>query len=226
MQVDYGLFGVVNKEWLEVRGTSNVESNGGNFELDLDVLAAPEGWEPALIPLMCCAQLQILAPSWASGDKDVADFFWGSLPIKIGSILDDRGDRLAGLQDESGEAVVTLSARGFLWEEGGILKSRTVIKDQFVDLARFGGIKSIRTPFYEEIKPTVPGRAIGISTYEVECVDGSVLSGTSIYPYKFANLQSLDERCLLHVSDLDVNSKEFREMGVSPNIRMTLRGEK
>jgi hypothetical protein len=222
MDIDYGLFGVVNQEWLEVVGQGQVEHGGGVFSLELDVRSAPEGWEPALIPLMCCPQMQLLSPRWEDAGQ-MADFFWNALPIKVGSVIDDRGDRLAGLLDENGKAVVALRARGFLSLEDGRVKSRTVIKDCITDLGDLGGIKSVRTPFEEEIKPTVPGRAIGISAYEVECENGSILHGTSVYPYSFGGRQSLLEHRTLRVDRVQVNSAEYR-LGAAPKIEMSIVG--
>jgi hypothetical protein len=220
MKLDYMLSGVVKGEYLEVNGVGKIDPDSGSVNLDLNVVFAPKGWDPAIIILICCDNLRFYSAK--SAEKSSISELRSSLrSLQLGSFVNSM--RQGVLADSKGNYVVSMKAKGFLYVNGDSIISRSVIIDGFSNLDAYGGIKQVLTPYEEKITPTIPGHAEGLSRYKVECGNGEILTGSTTYPYVFHDGASLDNDVTLEVTDAKTNSLDFLTKGVAPKISVLIR---
>ncbi len=220
MKLDYLLTGVIDGSYIEVSGKGVVDQTAGEFQLDLDVHQAPQGWDPGIIIMICCENLRLFSAQQKS-KSIIAAARTGLRSLQFGSLVNSM--REGTIVDQYGNAVVHMKAKGFLFIEEGVAKSRTVIMQGFSKLDKFGGILEISTPYIEKIIPTGPNTASGISNYKLTCADGTVLTGHTYYPYVFNDGPALQSETSLSVEIANSNSQAFLKGEDSPKIRVKIR---
>lgn len=199
-KIDYFLNGVVNGQYLEIKGNGETKEEGG-YNLNFSSIIAPKGWDPGIMLMICCSNL-----TFYSGKLE-NEYLLSSrkkmTPLKLGGLVGRKGH----IKDDEGNDVAELHAKGFLWEENDILYSRSIILDGFTRLNAYGGIKKINN-YIEEIIPGPTSHATGITNFTIETNNGTILKGSSTYPYIFKDF-SLRDRVLLSVTDLDNGFEGF-----------------
>lgn len=220
MKLDYLLTGVIDGNYIEVSGKGTVDQTAGEFQLDLDVAQAPQGWDPGIIIMICCDNLRLFSAQ-QKGNSIIAAARTGLRSLQFGSRVNSM--REGTIVDRFGNAVVHMKAKGFLFIEEGIAKSRTVIMQGFSNLDKFGGIAKISTPYLEKVIPTGPNTASGISTYQLTCADGTILTGHTHYPYVFNDGPALQSETTLSVEVANTNSQAFMKGQASPKLQVKIR---
>lgn len=218
-KLDYLLTGYIDGVYTEISGKGSIDQIEGKFDLELNVHSAPAGWDPAIIILMCCDNLRFYSSKNES--KSISSLREGLSSIEFGD--KNRDMRKGQLIDNSGNIIVSMKAKGFLFIEEDIIKSRTIIYEGHSLLHEFGGIKKVQTPYTERIIPTITGRATGISTYKVETGNGTLLEGQTYYPYNFSNGDSLNQETILTVDNAKVNSSDFYLTKANPIISVSIK---
>lgn len=220
MKLDYLLSGVIAGNYIEIRGKGEIDQAAGSFCLNLDAVKAPPGWDPAVIILICCDNLRLYSAQ-AKNSSFITSARTGLRSLQFGSFVNSH--RSGTIVDSDGNPVVHIKAKGFLFVEDGIAKSRTVILDGFSNLNKYGGVYKISTPYYEKITPTGPNTADGHSTYQLTCADGTVLTGHTNYPYVFNDKPALSVETILEVHNAESNSQEFLKGTESPKLTVSIR---
>ncbi|MDI3297425.1 hypothetical protein [Janthinobacterium tructae] len=220
MKLDYLLTGVIDGSYIEVSGKGDVDQSNGTFNLELAVADAPVGWDPAIIIMICCDNLRLFSAEQA-GVSVIAAARTGLRSLQFGSHVNTV--REGTIVNSFGEAVVHMKAKGFLFIEDGVVKSRTVILQGFSNLNKYGGIEKIVTPYYEKITPTGPKTATGLSTYELVCADGTRMTGHTNYPYVFNDGPGLSSETRLQVHIAETNSLAFLNRTDVPKIKVSIK---
>lgn len=220
MKIDYLLTGVIDGSYIEVYGKGGIDQIAGEFQLDLDVVQAPEGWDPGIIIMICCDNLRLFSAQ-QKNSSIIGAARMGLHSLQFGSRVNSM--REGTIVDSSGNTIVHMKAKGFLFIDEGVAKSRTVIMQGFSNLDKFGGISEISTPYIEKIIPTGPNTASGISTYKLTCADGNILTGHTHYPYVFNDGPALQSETSLSVEVANTNSQAFLKGQESPKIRVKIR---
>lgn len=219
MKLDYLLTGVIEGSYIELIGTGNIDQPTGRFDLKLDSVAAPIGWDPGIIIMICCDNLRFYSAQ-QKPNSVVGATRNGLRSLQFGSMSNDH--RQGTIVDKLGETVVHMKAKGFLFIEDDVVKSRTVITQGFSRLNKFGGIATINTPYQEIITPTGPNTATGLSTYQLVCADGTTLYGHTVYPYVFNDGPALGNQTTLEVHVASSNSQAFLKAGVAPELNVSV----
>lgn len=220
MKLDYLLTGVIDGNYIEVAGKGEVNQTSGTFNLELAVASAPKGWDPGVIIMICCDNLRL----FSAQQKDVSTIAAARAELRslqFGSHVSTV--REGTIVDSFGNPVVHMKAKGFLFVEDGIARSRTVILQGFSNLDKYGGIAKISTPYYEKITPTGPNTATGLSTYELKCADGTILTGHTNYPYVFNDGPALKSEATLAVYVAESNSQAYFRGSESPKLNVSIR---
>jgi hypothetical protein len=220
MKLDYLLTGVIAGSYTEISGKGEVDQTSGTFDLELVVTKAPAGWDPGIIIMICCENLRLFTAKQKNGST-ISAARQNLRSLQFGSFVNSH--RQGTIVDSLGNPVVHMKAKGFLFIEDGVAKSRTVLLDGFSNLDKYGGIAKITTPYYEKITPTGPTTAEGLSTYELVCADGTVLTGHTCYPYVFNDSPSLRSEATLEVLIANTNSQAYLKTGESPKINVSIR---
>jgi hypothetical protein len=220
MKLDYLLTGVIAGSYIEITGKGEIDQALGSFSLELEAVKAPAGWDPGVIIMICCDNLRLFSAK-QKNDSTISAVRTGLRSLQFGSFVNSH--RQGTIVDSLGNPVVHMKAKGFLFIEGGVAKSRTVILDGFSNLDKHGGIEKITTPYYEKITPTGPNTAEGLSTYQLLCADGTVLTGHTNYPYVFNDGPALNAESTLEVHVAESNSQDFINAGVSPKLNVSIR---
>ena len=217
MKLDYLLSGVISGNYIEVYGSGELDNKNGGFNLELSVKHAPDGWDPGLIIMICCDNLRLFSAQKKISSSSV-DLIQNLSSLQFGSYVNSH--RQGTITDSQGNIIVHLKAKGFLLidRKNDLLKSRTVILDGICHLDKFGGIAEIKTPYRERIIPTGFNTATGISTYSLECADGTSLHGETYYPYVFNGSTAPKDEIILSVESAIVNSQDYFLKGDSPHI--------
>lgn len=219
MNLDYLLTGVIDGTYTEVAGTGTIDQTSGELDIKLDVRFAPPGWDPAIIILICCDNLRLFTAKLKK-QHPISTLRTSLKSLQFGNLVNRLRDGY--IQDEKGNYIVGMKAKGFLFVEGNNVKSRTVIVEGFSKIDKFGGVKNIFTPYQERIIPTGNDSASGISTYKLECNDGTVLHGHTHYPYVFHDGQKIDDEVVLEVTQATTNSVDFLQNGAVPQLNVKI----
>lgn len=201
-KIDYFLSGIVNGQYLEIKGAGATNKKDGGYSIDFHSIIAPNGWDPGIMLMICCSNLTMYSAKYGSNSDE---FKKKMAPLKLGGLVGRRGY----IKDNEGNDVVDLHAKGFLWEEDDTLYSRSIIVDGFSRLNAFGGIKKINN-YTEEITPGAADHATGLANFSILTNNGKELSGTSVYPYIFKQF-SLPHKLFLSVTDLNTGYEEFAQ---------------
>ena len=218
MNLDYALTGVMKGEYIEIYGNGNIDDVSGSYNLDLKVMHAPKGWDPAVIILICCDNLRLFSAQKKLSSSIV--LAQNGLPYQLGSQVNSA--RKGVMVNERGDYIVSVQAKGFLFIKDGVAYSRSVILDGFSLLEQYGGIREVCTPYEETIKPTIPGHAEGISIFQVECNNGEKLFGTTTYPYIFHCSTTLNGTVVLKIESAVTNSHDYYNNKKPPQISMRI----
>lgn len=193
-----------------------IDNSLGKLDLELNVSYAPVGWDPATIILICYDNLRFYSVK-IENSPEISELRDNLSSLRFGNEVNSR--RNGFIKAPDGSYVVGMKAKGFLFVENNMVHSRTVVLDGFSHLDKFKGIKNI-PPYKEFILPTITGCADGISIYNIECGDGTLLEGHTYYPYVFNNGLSLKEEITLMVKGISINSQKFFQEGVNPQIHL------
>ena len=208
MQVDYllttfqdGDHHEPNYHYREIRGRGQIDQTSGTFSLDTEIVFGHSStWEPALIILICCDNLRFFSanldavPAVQSLRDNVTQLEYGGCVNHL---------REGIITDGSGMVLCSVKAKGNLIVRDGVAYSRTIVYRYDNMINQKGGIKNIMVPYRENIFETVPGRATGISRYDLETGDGSRLQGCTHYPYVFNTGSGLAQPFGLIVENAD-----------------------
>lgn len=203
MKIDYFLNGIVNGEYLEVKGTGKIDDESGGYHLDFHSIIAPDNWDPGIILLICCGNFTFYSCKFKN-DKIIKSKE-ELLPLRLGTMVNSQ--RQGTIINENGDYIVSLKAKGFLYQKEDTLYSRSIILDGFSKLGEYGGIKSIDS-FQEELIPSISKHATGLSRYSINTNNGEKLTGETFFPYKFENFH-LSDKIIMKISDLNNGYEDF-----------------
>lgn len=170
--VEWSMRADVNDETFTLAGRGTADLASGTTELLLTASPRfPEGFDPALSQFMCNFTL---AGYTAVPHVEVA------LRDAVERTLFVRPRRQVDITDASGELVVHLEA----------LTTMTVAEDRIVVTNSMTGFSRLPAAVgtvvgRETLMPEAPGTATGLARYAVELVDGQVLEGLTLVPYRF-----------------------------------------
>lgn len=210
MKIDYLLAGLVNDSFIEVRGHGNIDKEQGIFNLTLDSVSGDPEWDPATIIFMCCDNLRLYSAKLTDCPSHFVAAREGLTQLQYGGSRFPTEHRSGVIHDKDGNVIVNLKAKGFLFVKDGVAHSRTIITECTTNLAKFGGVSKIKTPYTETIVPGVERIAIGVSSYKLITTDGTELEGLTKYPYIFHNGMSINAPLKLTVHTAEINAAEYR----------------
>lgn len=150
--LDYLLTGYIDGIYTEISGKGTINQVDGKFDLELNVHLAPVGWDPAIIILMCCDNLRFYSSKNESGS--ISSLREGLSSIEFGD--KNRDMRKGQLVDNKGNVVVSMKAKGFLFIEKDVIKSRTIIYEGHSLLHEFGVLNPSRLPIRRELYQLLP----------------------------------------------------------------------
>jgi hypothetical protein len=210
MKIDYLLTGLVNDNFLEVRGHGDLDKTKGIFILTLDSISGDPDWDPATIIFMCCENMRFYSAQLSNCDPQFIKAREGLVRLQYGGTRFPTEHRSGIIHDRAGNVIVSLKAKGFLFVEDDVAYSRTVITECTTNLAKFGGISEIKTPYTEIIVPGVNRVAIGVSAYNLVTADGTELEGLTKYPYIFHNGLTISKPLKLTIHTAKINAAAYR----------------
>ncbi len=170
--VAWSMRGHVNDERFSVAGSGSADLDLGSTELHLHATPGfPAGFDPALSQLMC---------NFALAGYAAIPTGHGGFRAAVRETLHVRPRRQVIITDAAGEHIVRLAALTAMTVSGGHI---TVTND----MTGFSHLPAAVARVYGEemLVPGTPGAATGVAQYRVELVDGQVLDGLTVVPYRF-----------------------------------------
>jgi hypothetical protein len=170
--VSWHLQGEVNSHSFTLAGTGTADLEAGATELRLKATPSlPEGYDPALLHMICNFALAGYAavPQVPVSMRDAVDTQLYVRPRRQVIIADPTGEQVTRL-----EALTTME----------ITETGITVTNYMTGFSRLPAAVS-RVDGEESLIPGPEGTATGVARYAVVLVNGDVLDGMTVVPYKF-----------------------------------------
>jgi hypothetical protein len=193
MKIDYLLTGTMSDGYLEVHGHGELDNTTGTYGMQLDVRHRTDGWDPIIIPTICCDSLTYLSAKLKREGLQRSRSILSAYSNGLGG-----GGRGGVIGLLNGRPVLNIRAKGYVFIKDGCVFTRTVVLEGTSKLNEFSGVKRVLS-YSETIQNSIPLNASGNSNFTLEMNDGTTLYGARMFPYVFDAPQDLQPALTLNV---------------------------